>query len=96
MEASSADDYQSMYNGTSETSVIHKVCGDIKTQMRKIPDFKQFKNLDTNAYQQLIPEGLMWIVSLLISDEENVNEDRMLGICQDLIVAYSKQKKIHS
>lgn len=81
------------FKGDSELSQIHKICSKIKLQIDNVPHYKENKNLDILNYKKYVPQSLLWLIGLLISDEEDKDEVIILNICQDIIYNRSKERK---
>ncbi|KAJ8943944.1 hypothetical protein NQ314_009608 [Rhamnusium bicolor] len=93
IEISKEDDIP-IFTGVSEYSVLHNIINNIKLDMNNIPEFDTFKNLDLTNFRKYIPEGLIWLVSLLISSENyQATDTQILSLCQDIIFAHSQNKK---
>lgn len=79
--------------GTSEFSHVVKICTDIASDLDKIPNYTDLNDLSAQNYIPHIPQALLWLVSLLIS-EENYTNNNVVNICQDIIYSRFNGKKL--
>lgn len=80
LEKDQADNTIPLFTSSSEYSLIHKIVMHMKEEMNKIPAFANLTNLDLKDFKKYIPETLIWIVTLLISNDiEETDETRILS-----------------
>lgn len=94
LEVASSEKYTPLYTASSEASELHKICANIKSEIDKVPEFKQYRHLDIHLYKEHIPQSLYFLISCLLSKDEEPNEIVVNSICQDIIYAYSNKKNI--
>lgn len=42
--------------------------------MDRVPKFTEYKNLDMHSYKKDIPQSLLFLITLLVSKDEEANE----------------------